>query len=207
MSESRESVERLVEEALAHSEAGDDDAALEKYFKALEIDISNARVCYDIGLIYKYRGAWKESFKYNKRAHELDPEDQAACWNFGIAATALRDWRAARAAWSAYGIKLADGDGEIFGDYGVTPLRLNPADDAEVVWARRLCPARARIESLPYPESGVAFDDVVLHDGAPVGSRLDAGGREVPVFNMRPCGIRSGAYESPHGTETKSRNY
>ena len=43
---------------------------------------------------------------------------------------------------------------------------------------------RARIDNIPYPESGFAVDDVVLHDGAPMGSRLDRNGNEKSVFNV-----------------------
>ena len=63
-------------------------------------------------------------------------------------------------------------------------MRLNPDGDGEVVWATRLCPVRARINSIPFPESGFAYGDVVLHDGAPMGSRLDSNGREKSVFNV-----------------------
>jgi hypothetical protein len=63
-------------------------------------------------------------------------------------------------------------------------VRLNPDGEAEVVWARRICPVRARIESIPFSNSGIAFGDIVLHDGAPVGHRRDQNGKERPVFNM-----------------------
>jgi hypothetical protein len=53
-----------------------------------------------------------------------------------------------------------------------------------VVWAQRLCPVRARILNIPFPDSGFAWGDVVLHDGAEVGTRLDANGQERSVFNV-----------------------
>ena len=179
----RKTVKSLIEEASVLTDSGDTDAALAKYFEALEIDINHAAVHYDIGLIYKYRGAWKESFKYNRRAAELQPDDQASQWNLAIAATALRDWKTARAVWRGQGMKI-EGEGPIEGNFGQTPVRLDPDGDAEVVWGRRLCPVRARIVSIPFPESEVAYGDVVLHDGAPVGYRCDADGNEKSVFNM-----------------------
>ncbi|HYJ42097.1 MAG TPA: hypothetical protein VEW08_14990 [Steroidobacteraceae bacterium] len=63
-------------------------------------------------------------------------------------------------------------------------MRLNPDADGEVVWATRLCPVRARINNIPFPESGFAYGDVVLNDGAAVGYRLDSHGRETAVFNV-----------------------
>ncbi len=112
------------------------------------------------------------------------PGDQATEWNLAIAATALRDWKTARSVWRGLGIEIDGEDGPIDGSFGQTPVRLNPDGEAEVVWATRLCPVRARINSIPFPESGFAYGDVVLHDGAPVGSRLDSNGREKSVFNV-----------------------
>ena len=102
----RRTVKSLIKEASALTDSGDTDSALAKYFEALEIDINHAAVRYDIGLIYKYRGAWNESFRYNRRAAELQPEDQASQWNLAIAATALRDWKTARAVWRGQGMKI-----------------------------------------------------------------------------------------------------
>ncbi len=178
------SIDTLIDEANTLSDAGDTDGALAKYFAALEINLNEPRVHYNIGLIYKYRGAWKESFKHNRRAADIRPGHEATQWNLGIAATALRDWKSARAAWKAQGMDIEGSEGPIQDNFGQTPVRLDPDGDAEVVWARRNCPVRARIVSIPFPESGVAYGDVVLHDGAAVGYRLDADGKEKPVFNM-----------------------
>jgi len=174
-----------VEELLkAAHHTDDDDVALAKYVAALELDSNDSRIHYNIGLIHKYRGQWRDSFKYNKRAFELDPSDEASRWNLAIAATALRDWKTARDVWKLCGMTLQGEEGPIADNFGTTPIRLDPDGKGEVVWAQRLCPVRARILNLPFPESGVAYGDVVLHEGAPVGSRLDSAGKEKSVFNM-----------------------
>ena len=36
---------------------------------------------YNLGLIYKYRGAWRESFDYNSRADAPQPGDEATLWH------------------------------------------------------------------------------------------------------------------------------
>lgn len=79
---------------------------------------------------------------------------------------------------------IEPGEGPIEDDFGSTPVRLNPDGHPEVVWARRLCPVRARIQNVPWPESGFRYGDVVLHDGAAVGYRLDTNGKEKPIFNV-----------------------
>jgi len=62
-------VDELLDEA---QNTDDDDLALSKYLAALELDFNDSRIHYNIGLIHKYRGQWRDSFRYNKRALELD---------------------------------------------------------------------------------------------------------------------------------------
>lgn len=169
-----------------HDEARDLDdpeAALALYHRVLALDPARAGTLYNIGLIHKYRGEWHESQEFNRRSVALRPDDEAANWNLAIASTALRDWATARAVWRRLGILTDEGEGPILDDFGKTPVRLNPDDEGEVVWAKRLCPVRARIWNVPYPESGYRFGDIVLHDGAPVGTR-ESGGHEYSVFNV-----------------------
>ena len=98
----------------------------------------------------------------------LDKETGAPdWWNVGIAATALQDWPLARRAWQAYGLKVpgaASGTGEPAGmELGSAAVRLSPEGEAEVVWGRRLDPARIAVLSIPLPSSGRRWGEVVLH--------------------------------------------
>jgi hypothetical protein len=52
----------------------------------------------------------------------------------------------------------------------------------EVVWCRRIDPARALIDNIPLPDSGRRHGDIVLHDGAPNGERI-LNERVVPVVD------------------------
>ncbi len=168
----------------ARAQATDDpEAALAMYRDALVLDPNRPQTHYNIGLIHKYRNQWQDSLLHNRRATELAADDQASQWNLAIAATALRDWRTAREVWHRLGMPIEPGDAPIEVDFGMTPVRLNPDDAGEVVWARRIDPVRARIKSIPFPGSGYRHGDVVLHDGAPVGYRR-SGGHEYPVFNV-----------------------
>lgn len=137
---------------------------------------------FDLGLVYKHQGRWSPAQQANRAATALNPENLGAWWNLGIAATARSDWSEARRAWTGCGIDVPEGPGEPEMDLGLTPIRLNPQDRAEVVWTVRLDPARARIVSVPFPQSEHRYGDVVLHDGSPAGSRF-LRGREVPVFD------------------------
>ncbi len=178
---------QLYVEALEKEDA-EEDAALSLYLESLALHRDQPDALYNVGLIYKYRRQWKESLRYNLLAAELRPDDDATNWNVGIAATALREWRVARAAWKRAGIKIEEGDEPIRGNFGFTPVRLNGFDVsdamADVVWATRLSPVTARVENIPLPESRFRFGDVVLHDGAPNGTRLSATGAECSVFDV-----------------------
>ncbi|MGZ8781251.1 MAG: tetratricopeptide repeat protein [Thermoanaerobaculia bacterium] len=163
-------------------EAGDVPGAIQLFEKAIRHDRTWSVPWYNLGLTHKYAGQWEESYRCNVEAVRLDPHDEAALWNMGIAATAIGLWSEARRAWTLYGIELTPGEGPLDMDFGSIPIRINPNHDAEVVWARRIDPARAVLTSIPFPESTHRYGDLVLHDGAPTGYRR-RGDHDVPVFD------------------------
>lgn len=179
----KKKADRLHQEARQLDSEGKMEEAIAVYLQAIACDPEKAESYYNLGLIYKYRGDWQQSFKFNQQANALNPDDGATRWNLAIAATALSNWPVARRVWKEIGIELDGGEGSIEMDFGMTPVRLNPDEDAEVVWAKRIDPARARIDSIPFPQSRFHYGDVVLNDGAPVGYRL-WNEREYPVFNV-----------------------
>ncbi|RZU73992.1 hypothetical protein EV384_2428 [Micromonospora kangleipakensis] len=139
---------------------------------------------YDAALAYKFLRNWVKAYELGREAaaRAKRGKQDPAFWNLGIAATIMEDWATARDAWRGYGLTVPDGDGEIMADFGVTPIRLNPDGGGEVVWARRLCPARAQVLNVPTPESGRRFGEIVVHDGAPNGERT-VDGRTYSVFD------------------------
>jgi tetratricopeptide (TPR) repeat protein len=158
-------------------------AAESAYREAMELDPEWPIPVYNLGLLYKYAGRWEESLELNRQAAEMSPDDQAAWWNLGIAATALSRWEEARQAWAMCGLNPPPGDGAPDFNFGLTPVRLDPDGDAEVVWAHRIDPARSRIANVPLPTSRFRWGDVVLTDGAVEGER-EYDGRAYPVFNV-----------------------
>lgn len=175
--------EDLVEQAYACKDAGDLPGAERAYLAAIAASPNWAGPYYDLGLLYKYEGRWQESLRFNAHAALLDPGDEAAWWNLGIAATAVGDWSEARRAWTACGMKSPDGEGPPTFDFGMIPIRLDPDGEAEVVWAQRLDPARARVISVPLPTSRHNYGALLLTDGAADGARI-VNGQEYPVLNM-----------------------
>jgi hypothetical protein len=186
----------------------DDAATAEAYLLELvELHPETIWIWFDLGLFAKRRRDWRECARLNAKSLELEVEQQdPAAWNLGIAATAMGNWKMARYAWSLYGVDLPEGDDEPRMSLGLTPIRLNPEPRhigetklrldgheyaTEVVWGQRIDPARAIIRSMPTPESGHRFSDLVLHDGEPVGTRF-IGDSERPVFAELALLERSG---------------
>lgn len=138
---------------------------------------------WDLGVAAKHAGRWSECLAACERSIALGVEGpEGAYWNIGIAATALGDWAKARAAWRAVGVEVSDGEGPLEMGLGSVPIRINPTGEAEVVWTHRLDPCRARIVSVPFPDSGRRYGDLVLHDGERRGERK-LGQQVVPVFD------------------------
>jgi hypothetical protein len=137
---------------------------------------------FNLGLRAKESGQWRDSLRFNQRASELDPEDEASWWNLAIAATALHNWPEARRGWRRFGLEVEEGLDEVRTPKMRACVRLNPEGSGEVVWGLRLDPARIMIENVPLPESNRRFNDIVLNDGAPNGTRT-SNGDEFPVFD------------------------
>ncbi len=163
-------------------QSGDEEGAAAAYRSAAAAAPEWSVPWYNLALLFKYRGEWAEALAHGLEAVGRDSSDGAAWWNIGIAATAVEAWGHARTAWRECGVELPEGEGPIEANFGLVPIRLGPRTGGEVVWSERICPARAVVRNVPLPESGFFYGDVLLHDGAPTGSRM-RNGQEVPVFD------------------------
>jgi hypothetical protein len=175
--------EELNNQGMRLREEGDIAGAEAAYRAAMAADPTWSAPVYNLGLLCKYEGRWAESLEYNRQATVLTPDDEGSWWNLGIAATAMGDWAEARRAWTVCGMTPPPGDGPPDFGWGMLPVRLDPEGQAEVVWARRIDPARAQIISVPLPTARFHWGDVVLTDGAAEGQRV-VGTQTYPVFNV-----------------------
>jgi tetratricopeptide (TPR) repeat protein len=159
-------------------------AALPHYERAIPLAPTWYAPHLNLGIACKHTGDWARSLAASVRALELDEAraGSGAYWNAGVAATALGDWARARWAWSKVGVPVPPGEGPIDLNIGATPIRVSPQENPEVVWCHRIDPARARIESIPMPESLRRYGDLLLHDGEPRGKRRYRE-RELSVFD------------------------
>ncbi len=169
--------------------------AVEPARAACRLSPSSPGAWRNYAIALKHSRAWSECLAACEKALELEPETSGgACWNAGIAATALERWARARRAWSEYGISVAPGDGPLEMQIGLAGVRVAIETEPEIVLCQRLDPCRARILSVPLPESGRRFGDIVLHDGERRGER-EVDDLSVPVFDELML-LR----QSPYGT-------
>lgn len=153
------------------------------YRAALEANSTSAETWHNLGVLCKRQGRWQDAAEAFRKALGLDDSEQSWWWDLGIAATGLEDWDTAREAWKKCDLSLPDGEGPIEADMGRAGVRLNPsAESPEVVWARRVDPARVELRGVPLPTSQRRWKDIVIHDGVPSSSRKLAG-QEFPVFD------------------------
>lgn len=181
----------LLERALACQEQGQEEEAISLYRQLLELAPHLSMAHFNIGLLYKHRGEWEHCFHHNQRATDLNPEDDGAWWNLGIAATVMEQWKVARQAWNHFGLGYPLIDQDPADHLGSTPIRINPRHQGEVVWAIRLDPCRAQIVNIPLPESNHRYQDIVLNDGSPNGYRM-VNGVEYAVLDELQLLGRSG---------------
>lgn len=195
MTSEQPDLESIHNRAYLAVDEGELQGAMQDFDLLLQHHPDNPFYHYMRGLVLKYQMEWAGSLRDNLQAIALAEEfSQAQHWNAAIAATGLGQWSTARELWAACDITLPEGDGPIDGNFGVAVVRLNPWSAGETVFMRRIDPVRASILNVPLPESGHRFGDIVLHDGAPTGSRFD-GEREVHVFNelerLEPSGFQT----------------
>src|ERR1035437_8941968 len=178
-----EDLQRIFDEGERRLNTGDLDGAEAAFLRVLTKTGDRPALCFNLGLIYKRRKDWARCADFNERTLVFSHEPgDSAWWNLGIAATALSTWETARRAWCGYGLPIDEGSGPIEADYGRTPVRINPDDSPEVLWMDCLDPARGRLVSIPFAQSGPRWGDVLLHDGAPNGQRI-VDGHDLPVFD------------------------
>ena len=175
-------ISALIDEAQNRLSNDDYGAAASLYRCVLDRCPTLSDCWHDLGIATKHLKRWEECREVNRRALELDPQDEGAAWNLGIAGTALGDWASARQGWRGAGVEVPEGEGPVEMLLGSVPIRVATDTNPEVVWCNRIDPARAIILNVPTAACARRYGDLVLHDGSRAGERL-LNGEPVPVFN------------------------
>jgi tetratricopeptide (TPR) repeat protein len=139
---------------------------------------------FNLGVIKKLAGDWAESAEAFKSVLQFRSDDSASLWNLGVAQTALGQLDGARKTWQSLGIDVPDGDDDYAVEGELIPVRIRTPNAApEVLWARRLCPARARLKGIPLRYDQGCYNDEVLIDGVTDGEAV-MDGKPAPIYNV-----------------------
>ncbi|MBC6996467.1 hypothetical protein QWY85_02915 [Neolewinella lacunae] len=147
----------LYEEALRYDKVGDVYTSVKLLKKVTRIIPEWPEGFAALGRIYHRRREWKPAFHYWKKTVALDADDREAWWHLGLAAVALGRMRVGSTVWTKFGFERVALD---------HPLSLELAGDKgyEILWMQPLDAARARLLSIPHPDSGLLYRDLVLYD-------------------------------------------
>ncbi len=149
----------LYKKALEYDRAGDIYNAVKLYKKVAKSCPQWFRPFERLGLLYKSRQDWKAALYYNKKTVSLNPGNQSAWWNLGIAATAMKRWRIAKNVWTKFGLPQPQPSNK-----GRASVRLAIGRQFEIVEVRLIDPARAMITSIPFPGADRRYRDIILYD-------------------------------------------
>ena len=181
VSENFQNIQSVFEEALAYDRAGDAYNAVKLYKKVVKMAPEWSLPYHFLSIFYRGRNEWKPSFYYSQKAVEINPEDKTARHILATAATALRRWKIAREAWNELGFDFKKSEKALDLDLGLIPVCINVKTKPEIVWARQIDPARARIESIPQPSSDHRWREEILIDNQPMAHRT-LRGKRLPIY-------------------------
>ncbi len=175
-------ISSLFQHAISYHRKGDVYSAVKVLKKLIKLVPDWSPPYQRLSAIYKYQNDWKAAFYYGQRAIETDPGEKSAWRNFAIAATALKKWQIARTAWNKVGFQFKEVKKAPNFEMGVIPVRLKYDHFSEIIWATRIDPARALIQSIPDPASDRNYGDVILIDYKHIAYRIIEGKR-LPVYD------------------------
>lgn len=154
-------------------------------------------ICAKMRLDWIEASSWLTQLDQRRVMSGAEGSDPAIEWNRGLIAVAQRNWGDARAAWQEVGFSFPETDEgqEPSQDYAMpgelSPVRLKidleivEASEgrlprSEVVWGRRIGPARVELTGIPYFHPQYKSGDTLLVDGVQEG-KVDFNGETYPV--------------------------
>jgi tetratricopeptide (TPR) repeat protein len=176
-----------------------DAEALSAYKLALAIDDSRGFWWFQLGLLHKWRGRFREALAANQAALKRLGPLKPVLWNLALCATALGEGKLALEAWEQVGIRGELSAAGMPFVPGMPPLQVRVATlgeetgqndplpqkavSFELVWVSPLSPCHGVVESPTVRRASIDYGDVILWDGAPVRVK-QVEGQPVPVFPL-----------------------
>lgn len=147
----------LYEEALRYDKVGDVYTAVKLLKKVIRYAPDWPEAYAALGRIYHRRKEWKPTFHYCSKAVALNTDDRDSWWILGLAAVGLNRLGVAASVWAKFAFV------DIRLDRPVN-LELKSDKGYEIIWMQALDAGRGRILSIPHPQSGLRFRDLMLYD-------------------------------------------
>lgn len=156
----------LFRAAYDYEQIGDVYNAVKLYRKTIRVSPNFAPSYYQLCKIYKSRKEWKPTLHYGLKTLELTQQYNDKVWNLvALAAVALNRHQVLRRA-------LPHVSPISKRNTSILPIRINTPYWQEVVWAKPIHPLKAQIVSIPHPDSGRKFGEIVLYDYKANGYRV-----------------------------------
>ena len=166
-------IQQLYDQAFNYERLGDIYHAVKLYKLIIKKAPDWERAYSRLGQLYKERQDWKAALHYNKKTIALNPTNQDAWWNLGIAATALKKPRIARNVWNKFRPNSES--------LAPISIRVSYRNKFEILRAKPIDPAKAILLNVPHPASNRRYGDIVLYDKEIVGYHI-VQAKKMPVF-------------------------
>ncbi|MEN0047305.1 MAG: hypothetical protein AAF806_09625 [Bacteroidota bacterium] len=151
--------QQLLRAAHQYEQLGDVYHATKLYKAVIKIAPENGFPYQQLSKIYRQRREWKPTLYYSEEAINKKVHDQDIWNNLAMAATALRKWKLAKKALQKVTVNVP------VHSFQPIPIRIHTRTKrSEIVWALPLEALCAKIISIPSPESGRRYGEIVLYD-------------------------------------------
>lgn len=152
--------QQLLQAAHQYEQLGDVYHATKLYRAVIKLAPEHVFPYQQLSKIYRQRREWKPTLYYSQEAVKRKTQEDQIIWNnLATAATALSKWKVAKTALQKVAAKIPKHSSHPI------PVRIHTyTRRSEIVWAlplRQLC---AKIISIPSPESGRRYGEIVLYD-------------------------------------------
>lgn len=177
---------------------GDYPAAQQSVEAALREDPERGGFWFNLGLVHKASGAWRQALEANQQARARLGDERGPLWNIAICATALGEGAVAVEALRALGQPAELSVSGMPYVPGLPPVCVRAATvgsgvgssavpdrsiGLELLWVTPLSPCHGVVSSPSFRDASTDYGDLVLWDGVPVGASRHEG-RLVPRFPL-----------------------
>ncbi|MEL6941725.1 MAG: hypothetical protein AAFO82_03580 [Bacteroidota bacterium] len=151
--------QQLLHAAHQYEQLGDVYYATKLYRAAIKLSPDNCFPYQQLSKIYRQRREWKPTLYYSEEAIKRNTQEKIIWNNLATAATALSKWKLARITLQKISAAVPAHTAQPI------PIRIHTRlRRSEIVWALPLQQLCAKIISIPSPESGRRYGEILLYD-------------------------------------------